>query len=86
MNGEICCILGACCPELRRRILKLARSMVKAGVCPDMVAATHCAKFVLENFDLAPVGTLTPLISKVAEIVREHDKHGNEVDDDADEA
>jgi hypothetical protein len=58
-NGEVCCILGICCPPLAAKQRKtLADEMARAVGC-DPDDARKMADWVLETFDLAPVGSLT---------------------------
>lgn len=55
MNGEVCCILGVCCPPgSQEQLDALAAEMSKAGVNDHRAAA----KWVLEHFDLLPSGSL----------------------------
>ncbi len=66
-NGEVCCILGICCPpdEARQKLIDemLKRSVMTLGSKPDVEA--H-ADYILETFDLAPKGLLQPLVDYVA--------------------
>ena len=66
MNGEICCILGVCCPPgstsqrdaLAHELsadLGLDRSTQRVTATPHDIAA-----WMLTHFDLAPAGTLAP--------------------------
>lgn len=61
-NGEVCCILGVCCPPVEARA-KLAAEFVKLGAPQEYAVA--CADYVKTTFDLAPFGTLTPLYDYV---------------------
>jgi hypothetical protein len=75
MNGEVCCILGVCCPPLSsEQTDALARELVKDRVCAEMVDAKRIARWTLKHFDLAPAGSLVALKSALAGLVREHDK------------
>ena len=59
MNGEVCCILGVCCPPgSARQVRALEEEMVKAG-CAS-ADAEKMAPWILQHFDLAPAGTLAP--------------------------
>jgi hypothetical protein len=71
-NGEVCCILGVCCPPERRRDV-LAASLVRDVGC-DQKDAVEIADWVVERFDLAPRGTLDPLIEAISEMARKHPK------------
>ncbi len=67
MDDHVCCILGVCCPPLavsRRRAL--AHELVADGVCASERDAMKVATWTLNHFDVAPAGTLTPLIAAVA--------------------
>ena len=70
MNGEVCCILAVCCPANSEKQRKaLANEMAKAlnGNPEDTQPA---ADWILENFDLAPAGSLTNLKTAVADLAR----------------
>ena len=63
MNGEVCCILGVCCPPgSARQTNALAGELVKARVCSEIGEATAIASWLLANFDLGPKGTVQPLL------------------------
>lgn len=71
MNGEVCCILGVCCPpESQERVEALARELVKDAVCSDTLEAYKYATWILKHFALAPK-SLEPF---VVDIVK-HAKH-----------
>lgn len=55
-NGEVCCILGLCCPPAAARTA-LVKELVKASGA-ETAYAEKCADYVLEHFDLAPHGSL----------------------------
>ncbi len=62
MNGEVCCILGVCCPPgSAQATAALAKEMVKDGVCSEEYAQAVAA-WVYEHFDLGPKGTVAPLL------------------------
>lgn len=69
-NGEVCCILGVCCPpESAEQIQSMADTMAKeTGLEPE--TCTHAAKWVLSNYDLAPHKSLREFKSKLAEHIR----------------
>ena len=71
MNGEVCCILGVCCPPgSDRQVDALAKEMHKdLGV--DASECGRYARWVLKHFDLAPKGTVTPLIVAAAKLQRD---------------
>ena len=64
-NGEVCCILGVCCPPEQREdeaVTVLARDM---GIPEEHARAAFC--WFDERFDFAPKGLLQPLIDYVAQ-------------------
>ena len=61
MNGEVCCILGVCCPP-EARATALSTELQHAGVL-DQVSADKAAAFVLAHFDLVPAGMMLPLVT-----------------------
>lgn len=75
MNGEVCCILGICCPP-EARGAALATEMVKDNVfdgrfnarAPEDVQAyaQHVAEYIFKHFDLVPAGTGVPLMKAAA--------------------
>ncbi len=71
-NGEVCCILGICCPPAEARV-KLVSELQKASDY-DQAGCEKIAAFIEERFDFAPKGTVQPLIDKIAEMVKHHDK------------
>lgn len=63
MNGEVCCILGVCCPpQSAKQVNALAKEMMKDVGCSEAVAI-QAATWVVKNFDLAPAGSLDVLRS-----------------------
>ena len=72
MNGEVCCILGVCCPpNSNRQSSALAGEMVKDGVCGEVKEAKAIAEWLFEHFDLGPKGTVTPLLQAGAKLQRD---------------
>lgn len=70
MNGHACCILGVCCPPgSAAQRSALADELVKDGIVPSGDAMA-VATWVLQQFDLAPAGSLASLKSAVAEMAR----------------
>lgn len=70
MNGEVCCILGICCPPASAQQHEaLEKEMVKDLKCSADDAKKHAA-WTLKHFDLAPKGTLSPLIAEVARMAK----------------
>lgn len=71
MNGEVCCILGVCCPPLSaRQQSAFVKELIADAVVTDPDAAARVAKWVLTHFDLAPAGSLTALKTTVATLAR----------------
>lgn len=66
-NGaEMCCAVGICCPPASaERVHALAKILEDKGAMMS-VDAHLAAACVLEHFDLAPKGTLQPLIDSIA--------------------
>lgn len=77
MNGEVCCVLGICCPPASaKQQSALARQIVKDYPQVPMGIAEQAAAWMLKNFDLAPVGSLTGIKRDIAKIAREHQDEG----------
>lgn len=75
-NGDVCCILGVCCPPRSPdQTSALARELVAAGVLDETQAAAVAA-WILESYDLAPPGSLDDLKKEIAKMVRKSDKKG----------
>lgn len=71
MNGEVCCILGVCCPQgSQAQAEALAGVFLNEGVCKERDEAVAVAKSVLSHFDLAPHGSLTALKTEIAKMAR----------------
>ena len=67
MNGEVCCILGVCCPPgSDAQTVALRDAMERDGVTD----AASAAVWVLKTFDLAPHGSLTQFKADVAKMAR----------------
>lgn len=78
MNGEVCCILGICCPPeqraaalsrelkkyVRQQRLLHGRTPAETQAIDEVVDAISV--HLLDEFDFAPAGTLHPLFSAVA--------------------
>ena len=83
MNGEVCCILQVCCPP-EERAAALAKEMKKDGIGnkDEMLteveadkARQEFANYVFKNFDLAPAGTLAPLVKSIADVAVKAHEH-----------
>ena len=72
-NGEVCCILGVCCPPAAAQ-KKLAEMLAKVGGV-DQATATKQAAYVFEAFDLAPAGTLGALKAEIARHAKTSNGH-----------
>ena len=73
MNGEVCCILGVCCPADSQERLK---AMTKTIVTDTGVSEEHAAPFaewLIEHFDLAPKGSLQGFKDAIVKMVRHHE-------------
>lgn len=69
MNGEVCCILGICCPpDSPERIAALAREIGKDFGCSDLEAKAYAA-WMIGHFALAPK-TLEPFITDIVRHAR----------------
>jgi hypothetical protein len=68
MNGEVCCILGVCCPPgSEAQSLALAKEMSKdLGISPAQ--ARVYADWCLKHFDLGPKGKVAPLLRAAAKL------------------
>ena len=67
-NGHVCCLLGVCCPpgsaaQRQAFVKELAHDGIES---PD---AEKIGAWVLDNFDLAPKGSLN--LRKVADAVKQ---------------
>jgi hypothetical protein len=72
MNGEVCCILQVCCPP-EQRAAALAKELAADSSSPlfgHAHLAVQTAEFLFTYFDLAPAGTLGPLVEKISAIAR----------------
>lgn len=71
MNGHANCIYEVCCPpKSAQQKQALAEEMTKAlgGTAEDHLLA---AAWVVENFDLAPAGSLRAFKTAIARLARE---------------
>ncbi len=74
-NGEVCCILGVCCPpDSATQVSSFANELAKDTGAP----AEYCAKIaaqVLKDYDLAPKGSLQAFKDHIAAMVRGQASH-----------
>lgn len=68
-NGKVCCALGVCCKSAAEQEDALVEEMTHGLGCDHDEARRH-ARWMLKEYDLAPAGTLRPLIRAVAEMAR----------------
>ena len=69
-NGEVCCILGVCCPPSSAVRRASFVSHVVAEVGMDPAHAEKMVDWLDVRFDFAPKGTMQPLIDAIAGHVR----------------
>jgi hypothetical protein len=69
MNGEVCCILGVCCPPgSEAQANALAKEMASDLGIPVTTAKVY-ADWCLKHFDLGPKGKVAPLLRAGAKLV-----------------
>ncbi len=74
-NGEVCCILGICCPpESGAQENALTHEIIK-DLGWELTEAQEMARWIVGRFDLAPRGLLAPLLAEVADQARKHPRH-----------
>lgn len=71
-NGEFCCAIGLCCPPAsasRRSALinELSHGMAERSHTPHDETLGHVADWLIENVDMAPAGSLEPLIEALTQ-------------------
>lgn len=69
-NGEVCCILGVCCPPVARRDKSIAKIAADTGL--TITDASLVFDWFDVRFDFAKKGTLQPLIDHIAASARAH--------------
>lgn len=74
-NGEVCCIVGVCCPPARAKA-RLALELVKDCGCDETTADT-VAGYVFERFALAPK-SLQPFVDEIVLMARAHANHDHD--------
>ncbi len=63
----VCCILGVCCPPGSEKQREALASALQLSESASVVAeARTYADYILDNFDLAPKGSLVELIAAIA--------------------
>lgn len=68
-NGEVCCIVGVCCPPARAKA-RLALELTKDCGC-DTTIADKVADYIFERFALAPK-SLQPFVDEIVQMARAH--------------
>lgn len=69
-NGEVCCILGVCCPPAAARAKMVSEFQKVSGYDAD--GCDKIVAFLEERFDFAPKGMIQPLIDHIATMARKH--------------
>ena len=69
-NGEACCALEICCGAVAARHA-LATEIAQSFKHTEKDCAA-LAEWILSRYDLAPAGTLQPLKTAIADMVRHH--------------
>lgn len=62
-------MIGACCPP-EARAGALAKYLVEQQAVASLDDGLRVAELILKHFDLAPAGTLSPLVQEVARLAR----------------
>lgn len=72
-NGAYCCAIGECCPPGSAKQHAALSKLIREDypLVPQQYA-DQAAEWILKNFDLAPVGTLTEFKHAIAKLAREH--------------
>lgn len=68
-NGEVCCILGICCPPAAARVRLIAEFQKVSGYDGD--GCEKIADFLLDRVALAPK-SLEPVIQEIVHATRAH--------------
>lgn len=75
MNGEVCCILGVCCPSgSESQVTAMVNEFAHDHPEVDRDQVQAVARWVLKNFDLAPAGSLNVFKTKLAEHIKKAQK------------
>lgn len=75
-NGHANCILGVCCPpRSTKQKQALAEEMAKA-LSGTTESYEDIAAWMVNNFDLAPPGSLTAFKTEIARLARENPQGG----------
>jgi len=69
-NGEVCCILGVCCPPAERK-QKVVKAMAD-DLSISETAAVAAFEWFASRVDFVPKGTGQPGIDAVAAMARAH--------------
>jgi hypothetical protein len=66
-DGQVCCILGVCCPPAASGLASEAQRVMLAELLSRHATHRALADWLLDTFDFAPHGSLTHL---KAELIR----------------
>lgn len=72
MDPILNCLTGACCPPAERRLV-MTKALMEYCKC-DRGTADKIGGWILDTFDLAPAGTLTPLVEAIARLARNNER------------
>lgn len=70
-NGEVCCILGICCPPAEAKAKMVSEFRKVSGYDAD--GCEKIADFLIERFAFAPK-SMEPAIQEIVRLARQH--HG----------
>lgn len=70
MEQQECCILGVCCDATKR--LDALAEKLQADLHVNAHQASEIAVWIRDHYDLAPKGTIQPLIDLIAAEAREY--------------
>jgi hypothetical protein len=70
MNGKVCCILGVCCKAGSDAQSEALAAELMSDLECDPGVARQCAAWVVENFDLAPLGSLAPYRDAIVNLAK----------------
>ncbi len=69
-NGEVCCILGVCCPPAAARAKMISEFQKVSGYDAD--GCEKIADFLIERFAFAPK-SMEPAIQEIVRLARKHE-------------
>ena len=71
-NGEVCCILGVCCPPTEQRAA-IVKALVR-DTAMNEETAEDAAEWIMRTVDLAPKGSLDALKVSFAQTKHQGDQ------------